>query len=272
MGPEPGDRSAARCAREALDTDLQLRHAAAACGLFERSRGESERALAGLLEATGLEVDARGAVADHAGARDRATQTIELLRKQGATPQAVDVAARYHRRSREVAGEADAVMREAMAAHLVLRPAPIDRRQRDVESLSALTTVLSAAHRLGTAGAIKFAGRALEWAPPLRAHVETYDERVAARHSTWTGIFLASHGENLADAGVHLDRYLAWADRVPTKRNQLLSLFALGERELCARERGSARETFRAALAETETVLPRKNRAAAEILARRGVV
>jgi hypothetical protein len=262
----------ARRARDLLDTGAQLEHAEAACKWFERDRGGSGRGVAGLLEATGLEIDARGASCDHDAALARATQTVDLLAGYDVEPLAREIARRHVRRSREVSGEADSVMREAMAVHLVLRQAPIDRRQRDVESLSALTTVISAAHRLGSARSVTFANRAIEMARPLHAAVARYDQRAAARYAMWSGLFLSSEGERPEAAAVQLGRYLAWCGHVPTRRNRLLAQFAFAEQALCAGNMRCADDAFRAALDGTQAVLPRKHSTAREILARRGLV
>jgi hypothetical protein len=263
---------AAREARERLDTDSQLGYAVEACELFERTQGDSDRSTAGLLEATSLEIDARGAFADHQGARGRASRTVELLGQRDVGALARDIAARHLRRTREVAGEADAVMREAMADYMRLRQAPLDPLQRDVESLAALTTVLSAAHRVGSSAAFAIASQALKRAPPLRDAVNVYDERAAARYDLWAGLYLSAEGEQRARAVTHLDRYLAWTSRVPTKRNVLLSRFAAAERLVSGGQRGRARDEFHHVLADTRTLLPRKHQVVTEILGRRGVI
>ncbi len=258
---------AARHARDTLDTATQLAEAEAACRQFEREG--DDRATGGLLEATALAVDAYGSVDEHELALERATKTREVLRERGVAPLALRVAERHARRSREVGGDADDVMRESMASYFSLLRGPGDLQQRDVEALSALTTVLSCAHRIGTNDALHFASTAIARADRLLETVRTYDARAAARHELWAGLYLSGSYESRVQAATHLQRYLEWTNTVPTPRNQTLRRFAAAELTLCAGDWPVARERFRAALAATEAVLPRKHRAARAILARR---
>ena len=263
---------AARGARDDLDTRSQLEHAERVCDAFDAGDFQSDRALAVLLEATGLAVDARGATADHDAAKERASATCEFLREHDVPPIAHDVATRHLRRAREVSGEADATMREAMATYFRLRKSSVDNAQRDIEAISALTTVLSAAHRLGGRTAHSFGVKALEAGGAMHRAVERYDTRAAARYDMWAGLFISGGDQEPELALPHLDAYLRWADVSSTKRNDLLAQIIVAERVLLTHGAHVARDLFRDALDQTRGALPRKYRAAEDILARRGVI
>lgn len=263
---------AARAARDDLDTRAQLEHAERAFDALNADDLRSDRALAVLLEATGLAVDAHGATADHEAAKERASSTCKLLLGHGVPPMAHEVAARHLRRAREVAGEADAMMRDAMVTYFRLRRSSVDNTQRDIEAMSALTTVLSAAHRVGDKTAHSFGVKALEAGVNLHAAVARNDARAAARYDMWAGLFISGGDDEPERALPHLDAYVRWAGMSRTKRNDLLAEMIVAERVFLTHGGRVARDLFIEALDQTRIVLPRKHGAAEEILARRRMI
>lgn len=69
-----------------------------------------------------------------------------------------------------------------------------------------------------------------------------------------------------------LSSYLEWSHLNPTRRNQLLEQFVVGELLVNSSDATAARGVFIGALERTALVLPRKHRVASQVLARREVI
>jgi len=258
-----------RFARGTLDTEWQLELAERAIAEL-RSDFEFDGAQGLLAEATTLVADAY----DARGERNGSLETVSDARDQLTSFESREVADlildRVERRTREVSGEAERVMVDALdVAERIRRKTDLDDSLRIRESLCAYTSVVSSAHRLGGDIASQFGQLAIRGASTLP---DCQELRVHARFQHWAGLFGSEFDTDPALSVKRLGVYRAWVPLAATQRNYLIDGFARAEILHLQRDSSAARTEFEKVLDRTAEVLPRKASAAREILKRRQLI